>query len=278
VEARDALLTQMNAQGARGFVYVSGIVLDNNTPGNTADDLFANLYAKDSTTTYTYEILDTPATKDAFVAQMNAQGTRGYVFYGPTTAGTIYVKESGSTTYSYEVLSAAGNTTNAGFLTQVNAQGDRGFGYIGSYIFGLNAADTVNFYGKVTGSAAKYSYRLEPLLNAPDTFIAQANAQGLQGFKFQSGAVFTGEPANSGNQFKALYVKDTSQSATFDWKAISTVSTPMTFVNQANNEAASGYIFLSGYVFVDGPTNIFRNLYFKAANCTGPLCRISGPF
>jgi hypothetical protein len=272
------LLAQMNAQGARGFLYLGGIVLDNGTPGNTADDLFANLYGKDSATTYAYEILDTLDTKDPFVAQMNTQGARGYLFYGPTTAGTVYVKESGSATYSYEALSAAANATNADFLAQVNAQGDKGFAYAGAYAFGVNAADAVNFYGKASGSAAKYSYRLEPLLNAVDPFIAQANTQGQQGYKLEGGLVFTGEPAGSAAQFRALYVKDTSQSATFDWKAAGTASTPAAFVTQANNEASSAYIYQTAYVFVEGTSNIFRNLYFKAANCSGPLCRISGPF
>jgi hypothetical protein len=268
----------MNAQGARGFLYIGGIVLDNGTPGNTADDVFANLYAKDSNTTYTYEILDTLSTKDPFVAQMNAQGARGYAFYGPTTAGTIYVKESGSATYAYEALSATTTATNAGFLAQISPQGDRGFAYIGAYIFGANLANTVNFYGKVNGSAAKYGYRLEPLLDNANTFIAQANTQGQQGYKLQGGLVFTGEPTGSAAQFRALYVKDTTQSASFEWKAISIASTPSSFVTQATNEASSGYLYWSGYVFTDGAANVFRNLYFKAANCSGPLCRISDPF
>ena len=250
--SRPNLLAQLNVQGAKGFNYYGP---------NTLGGLGFNLYTKDSNTQFSFEILDTPTNAAAFLAQLNAQGAKGFDFWGPETTGTIYSKESGGPNYNYEVIPAP--TTAAGFLAQVNAQGDRGFIYIGPYAFG-------NIYRQAVGSNARYTYRLELQAASHDAQISQANAQGQTGYKFAGLEIFSGEPVSG---FRNIYVKDTSQSSTFEWKANPVTTSASALIAQANAERASNYAYWFS-VIIGGST---RDLYFKPSACSGPLCRSTSP-
>jgi hypothetical protein len=239
---------------------------------------FRNIYVKDIATTYSYEILDTATTAQGFLAQMNAQGARGFDFYGPDTAGSVYVKDNtASVTYSFELLPAT--STNAAFLSQVNSQGAKGFYYVGPYAF--NSTQFYAIYSKISGSAAIYTYALLPGASAgtPDAFLAQANAQGQQGYKFIGENFFGGEPAGSAASTRSLYIKDTSQSSTFTWKTNNTATSSVGFVTQANAEGVNNFMYGSGFAFLpNGPSAIIlTDLYFKPASCTGVLCRAASP-
>ncbi len=80
--------------------------------------------------TQTYEALPPPADPAAFLAQLNAEGAKGFryvaeqAFSGDGNAAqNIFVKDTGAT-YTYELL--ANNATQAGFLAQANQEGARG--------------------------------------------------------------------------------------------------------------------------------------------------------
>jgi hypothetical protein len=246
------LLTQLNNQGAKGFNYFGPNIL-----GGAA----FNLYAKDSSTTFTYEILDTQTTAPSFVAQLNAQGTRGFDFYGPTTVGSIYVKESNAATNTFEVQDAP--VTAANFLAQANAQGEKGFLYLGPYSFG-------SIYGKSSSGNAKYTYRLAAQPATHDALVAQANAQGLEGYKYGGLEVLAGDPAGA---FLNIYVKDTSQSAKFEWKTNPAATSSATLLTQANAEGAANFVYWFS-VILNGST---REVYFKPTSCAGVLCRGTSP-
>jgi hypothetical protein len=250
--SRPTLLAQLNTQGAKGFNYFGP---------NTLGGVGFNLYTKDSNTQFSFEILDTPTNAAAFIAQLNAQGAKGFDFWGPETTGTIYSKESGGPNYNYEVIAAP--TTAAGFLTQANAQGDRGFLYIGPYAFG-------SIYRQAVGSNARYTYRLELQAASHDAQITQANAQGQEGYKFGGLEIFSGEPVSG---FRNIYVKDTSQSSTFEWKANPVATSAASLISQANAERANNYAYWFS-VIIGGAT---RDLYFKPSACSGPLCRSTSP-
>jgi Divergent InlB B-repeat domain len=250
--SRPNFLAQLNAQGAKGFNYFGP-----NTLGGAA----FNLYTKDSSTQFSFEILDTASNAATFLAQLNAQGAKGFDFWGPETTGTIYSKESGGPNYNYEVVAEA--TTAADFLTQANAQGNRGFLYIGPYAFG-------SIYRQAVGSNARYTYRLELQAASHDAQITQANAQGQDGYKFGGLEIFSGEPVSG---FRNIYVKDTSQSSTFEWKANPVATSAASLISQANTERANNFAYWFS-VIIGGTT---RDLYFKPSACSGPLCRSSSP-
>jgi hypothetical protein len=273
------LISQLSAQGARGYYFYG---TEGFSSSNTND--FRNLYVKDSNTTYTYEVLPDQTTAATLLAQMNSQGARGFDFYGPTTLGVIYIKENGSqATYTYQFLNAS--STNAGFLSQANAQGTNGYFYAGGYIFPGNSQQYA-IYTKLSNSNAVYSYRLLPTVSDPgvaNDLVTQANAQGQEGYKFIGGEFFEGEPVGSATRSRNLYVKDTTQAATFSWKALDVANSSSTFLTQANTEGASNSYYWGGWAsFPNGSTasplvTVLNSLYFKGSNCTGMLCRAASP-
>lgn len=278
VSARADLLNQLNAQGARGYFF-----LGSNGYGSSVTRIteFVNLYARVSNVSYNYEILDAPVNSGQLLAQMNAQGERGFQLYGPTTSGFIYMKESGSSKkYLYD-LSMATDTV-AGFLNQANAKGADAFYSIGSYV--ISATSTAyNIYAKESGSNARYEYLAQPAFDpsTPEVLEAQVNALGLLGYKFRGEVIFPGEPLNS-QRSRHLYIKDVNQSSVFEWKALASHTSSASFISQANAEEASNYRYWSNMAFFpNGRSNplslTVRVLYFKATSCSGVLCRQDGP-
>lgn len=269
VTDRAALLAQANAQGARGFQLIG--------PQFVGPDSI-NLYVKDQNTTFTYEALDTATTQAALTTQLNTQGARGLRFDNFFTSGNYYVKDNAAgLTYQYELLAEA-NTTN-GFIAQANSQGARGFYFIFTYTIG---GATVSMYGKDSSNAV-YQYELYPATDVnvtADNFVVQANAQGARGFKYVTGFYFGGNP--SGDTARNIYVKDTTQSATFSYKAQLQTSNAATLVTQANAEGQLNFIYAGAQVFFpDGfvGTPQPRNTYFKPLNCAGVvLCSAGGVF
>lgn len=265
VEDRSGLLAQANSQGARGFAL-------NGSLGSVAGD-FINLYVKLGGATYSYEMLDTPATADALLAQSNAQGARGYLGYGSTLSGAIYVKSSAEAgPFRYEHLPYT--TVASDFLAQANQQGNRGYFFAGNYILGGN---TFSIYVKDNSRNAIYSYQLLPLSlqDAPTDFLAQANAQGQQGYLYRGANVFLGSPA--AEQYKNMYVKDATQNPRFEYKLLPGGTSSSSLVTQANAEGAFGYLFGAPLIFLpNGSTQPgdTRHLYVRPSNCSGTaLCR-----
>lgn len=269
---RAGLLAQANAQGASGYAYLSGMAFGSSS--------FLDLYVKDVATTYTWEALDLPANATALQTQLNAQGTRGFALGTFMTDGTVssvyYVREAqGLSPYSYELLPS--QTTSANFLTQANAQGARGFFFLGEFAIG---GSTVAIYGK-DSSSARYSYALQAPTGqaAPDVFIAQANAQGQQGYRFIGEYVFSGNPGT--DAFKNIYVKDTTQAATFSYQALAETTTGPALLTQANDQGLQGYFYGGATIFFPngyGNPGVTRNVYARATNCTGTvMCRAASP-
>jgi hypothetical protein len=275
VDARAGLTAQANAQGARGFAYYSGLVLDE-TPLTSGDAIFTNFYVKESNTSFSYESLDLPTTRQALLTQLNAQGARGFAWYSGIASGndlySLYVKESSAVTISYEFLDET--TTAAGFLSQASAQGARGFLYSGGYTTGGSA---FNIYGKVNGSSAQYSYRLESVPTTQAALLSQVNTQGQSGYKFAGGQVFVGEPINGTRIFNA-YVKDTAQNASFEWRSVAPAYTTTSLVAQANEQGLADFRLFGNYATTAGSVTTISTFYFKSNNCIGILCRVNSLF
>ncbi|TAG02375.1 MAG: hypothetical protein EAZ43_09580 [Betaproteobacteria bacterium] len=264
VTARNDLRAQMNAQGARGFQYIGGLSIGAE---------FFNFYGKDQNANFSYEVLDTVATGNELLTQLNGMGARGYRLDSFLTSGNHYVRDNtANLTYSYELPPAP--ATSAAFLTQANERGTNGFYFIFTYFIG---GTQYAIYGKDT-SAATYLYELQPSTDVnvtADDFIVQANARGAVGFKYVTGFFF-------GDGAKNIYVKDTSQSASFTFKANAVTSTGAALVTQANAEGQLNFAYFSGLIFFPNGyagAQQARNIYFKPINCAGWLmCTAGGPF
>lgn len=273
---RAAFLQQLNAQGQRGYAYYAPTAF-----GLSAVDL-RELYVRDTATTYTYELLDMPATPADLLAQMNAQGARRFALYGPLTVGMVYVRDdSRGTTFTHQLLPL--QTTNDTFLAQANVQGAAGAFFGGPIGFAAPAASFA-IYTRESNRAASYTYSLEPAVDDPGTpedLLAQANSRGQQGHLFHGSFFFPGEPAGDARRFRNLYVKDTRQASRFSWKALAPASSASAFVAQANDEGLRGSLFWSAFAFFPGGSStgpvVERNLFVTPGACAGPLCSPSSP-
>ena len=122
-------LTQVNAQGAKGYWLVGGLTL-------------GNLYMKDQSqpgARYTYRLQPYATTRDLFLAQANVQGREGYRFKGGLVLAsgvdlkTIYFKDTSqnaSFSYSSEQLSSG-----PAFVERANNLGSSGIAYLTSNFF-----------------------------------------------------------------------------------------------------------------------------------------------
>lgn len=263
IPANSAFASQLNAEGANGWRYISGVAFNT---GGSVD--MKELFAKSDNTTYGYELLSSPATAAALQAQLDAQGARGFVYGGPDMRGTIYRKDNGSAaTYSYRVIAAPATETTTELLAQDKAQGAEGYYHVsGSLMVG---GSTVRLYQKVAGSSAAYDVEILPVSATEADFLAQLNAQGARGYRFKSGYSFGSEGLRN------LYDKDTSQSATFSYSALPSLNNAADFVAQANAQGANGVVLIGDYVM---PGGAIKTLYVTPAACTGLLCGARNPF
>jgi hypothetical protein len=263
IPASGAFASQLNAEGANGWRYISGLAF---TQGGSVD--IKELFAKSSDTTYGYELLTSATTAAAFQAQLDAQGARGFVYGGPDMRGEIYRKDNGSTaTFSYRVIAAPATETTAELLAQDKAQGAEGYYHVSGSLMAGSA--TVRVYQKELGSSATYDVEMLPVPSTEADFLAQLNAQGARGYRFKSGYSFGSEGLRN------IYDKDTSQSATFSYSALPSLGNAADFVTQANAQGANGVILVGDYVMPGGAT---KTLYITPAACSGLLCGPRNPF
>ena len=281
VTDRPGLLAQLNAQGNRGFFYLSAQAFDIDPATNLPREI-VNVYAKDLNTTYTYEILNPPSSSATFAAQANAQGARGYDFLGSFVAGLAYVKDnSSSAIFAHEVLN--GTDTSASFLSQKNAQGSRGLYFSGDYVFDTTSfpVSIYSIFTKNSASSSTYSYLVQPggqaLPGGSSALLTQANAQGQQGYRYVGAEVFLSNAANE--QIRNIYETDTSQASTFVFAAQNIPANTTAFITAVNTNGQLGKLYYGDLAFLtaDPAVATFAAIYYTPANCAGILCRVSSP-
>lgn len=255
-------LNDLNTEGAKGFMFLSPLGAGLGTPG-------ANVYVKTGAATYVYELAAQPGNANDFLAQANAAGNRGFRWVGADTVGSaivmLYRKDSDiDATYTYRTEASA--TDKDGFLAQVNAQGAAGyFNTAAGYGFG-GAISAV--FEKSSAGNATYAYELGD--DAADTngALAQFEEKGARGFRYRFPYIF-------GSFIGSVFVKDLSQSSTFNYQALAAQATLDADIVQSNAVGANGYGFVGPLIV--GSEN--RTYYYKPNNCTGiVLCKPTNPF
>lgn len=158
----------------------------------------------------------------------------------------------GSTlTLRYEALSPAADA--ASFLALVNSEGAKGFRYLGDRFNASGSTTTSVFVND--GTAQTYTYELVGAQSGQSAFLAQANAEGARGYRFEG-------PLTYGN----LYRKDGGSSATYTYAAVAWPTSQAAFLTQANGQGQSGY-WLVGPIMLSSAST---SLYMKnnASNAT----------
>lgn len=230
-EARSVTATFVASPGGGGTPPVSGAVFEAQAYGN--DGAF-------------------------LVQQANAQGARGFAFFGQMVFGAtptpfsgeyahIYARDR-NTSYTYELLATP--TTSTAFASQVAAQGARGFLFSGIYTFGT-------LYMRDTAADTTYSVELRPAQGTVAGFLNQNNAQGARGFWFVVDWLFSDTQA-------AIYLKDNRSSARYEYAALpETPGSVASFVSQAVAQGQTGFRFDGTWVFSGEGARAFRNIYVR---------------
>jgi hypothetical protein len=125
-----------------------------------------------------------------------------------------------------------------------------------------------SLYEKNNASTATYTFATQPAVFTADTLVAQANAQGAQGYRFKAFYAF-----QDGNVH--IYTKDMTASSTFSYLTQPAVNQAAAYISQANAEGATGTELFGE--LTGGPTVNPFVFYFTPHSCTGALCGLVGP-
>lgn len=255
------LLNNLNTEGAKGFMFLSPL---------GAGTSVAHVYVKTGDATYVYELKSPPADASAFLSQANEAGSRGFRWVGAlavvgSTTVMLYRKDSDAdATYTYRTEASAPDKDS--FLAQVNAQGAAGyFNTAPGYVFG--SGNTAVFEKSSAGSST-YAYELGDATADTSSALAQLEEKGARGYRYRYPYIF-------GSVRGSVFVKDLSQSSTFNYQALAAQATLDAEIAQSNTVGANGY----GLVGPLGAGSEQRNYYYKPNNCTGVvLCKPTNPF
>ncbi|MCO1385912.1 DUF2345 domain-containing protein [Burkholderia multivorans] len=177
----------------------------------------------------------------------NGGGTSGGT--GGGTGGTGG-SGGGAVTLRYEALPTASDA--ASFLTLVNGEGAKGYRYLSDAYYAADAATRSIFVND--GAAQTYTYQLQSPPADVAAFVAQANAQGASGYRYE-GPLTYGE----------LYRKDGGSSATYTYAAANPPTDTAAFIAQANDQGQSGYWFVGPMMIGSQQANLYMKNNASAA-------------
>jgi len=254
----DSAIVARHLAGYRGPALTAGLNLgasSRDTHAKVLAFIDAGCPAAIGARTPLYEALVYVTERTALLAQMNAQGTRGFQYIGGLFVGSefgnLYVKDQ-NTNFTYEAQDAT-STTNA-LLVQLNGFGARGFRFDSFLTSG-------NYYVRDNTANLAYNYELPTAPTTTSGFLTQANDRGASGFYF----VFT---YSIGGSTVAIYGKDTSD-ARYQYELHPSTDVNVSaddFVVQANAQGQRGFRYASGFFFTDGSRSIYVKDSAQSAN------------
>jgi FG-GAP-like repeat len=249
-----ALVTSLNAEGALGFAYMYDSAF-----GGGISPPVSSLFVRNTARpkTHSYKTQPAPTTAAALVTLLNAEGALGFRYFGDMTFDatlpskytvSLFTKDNSGATYTYKQLPPA--SSEATFLAQVNAEGANGFAYVSDVAYPSGGGFLIaSLFVKENSSAAVYSYESRPSAVDVTAFLAQANAQGIRGFRYR-GDLFVGSSLFS------LFMKNSTAQYRFVFEARTPQATAAAYVTQSNAEGARGFVYAGDFAFGGFPTTI----------------------
>lgn len=206
------LMTQLNQRGQQGQAYKGPNIYDQ----TTVPIAIQSIFVKDSlkTATYTYENLPSTVndSRTDLLAQLNAQGARGFRFRGTLGVGgeftNLYVKDStgpASYTYKSESLGAAFSPANGPALLQTLQQNAAdGSVFLGGLVLRPGPdSETILLYERSANASGPVEYSIESV-NASATLsdlLASINPKAAQGVFWQ------GDYSTADGAFHRIFIK-----------------------------------------------------------------------
>jgi hypothetical protein len=227
-----------------------------------------------------YRLESTPATAAGGLSALNAMGQLGYAYVTgvaeyrttlPVPMGDLYLTDTAHTGSKLQYSLATPATTVADLGTQLNQQGAAGALYKGELGFGTGLSVEIrSLFVKDTTKTTTFTYEVKPTTTTQQkaTLLAELNAQGARGFRYQSTGVLTPSLAAFN-----LYVKDSAPAATYTYTFVdSTATGPASgaaLKTQLNAQGANGNVLLGTYSVND--LNTFVQIYEKSSLQTKPV-------
>ena len=253
------LLAQFDAQGKTGRRFVSPMSIS----GNSA---ISNLYVDDagSSMTYDYQSLDPTGNAAELLAQLNQQGSSGFMFMGPLASGSAYsdvhhyfLKENGTAqTFEYQLT---GTGTIADFKSTLASQGLNGWQWLSSYMVDSSGFDERDLFVRHPGRAEKFSYRILDVPAGEAEYLSQCNTQGADHYRWVGPIYLSGAEYN-------VFVKSSSLNGIYRYTFRDSTSTRAEFLSQANALGSQGWSF-KGEFYLGGST---QNVYVGFTASEGP--------
>ncbi len=256
-----ANLAMFNQQGANGNAYVGPTAFSSGLGQMTFDEIFVKAQPG---TTYQYKYVATPASGNAVLSMLNAQGSMGYLFKGNQTqfadepVRSLFVKSSTrNTTYNWRLVEGVFNLDN------LNKNGAEGYAYRGGYVI-VQESKEYSLYVKENNSPVTFSYKTTPAIDSAADRLADMNNQGAQNFVYMGVQIL-------GTSFVSLYEKNSASTKPTVFTSVASPAgqTTAQLIAKANLQGTQGYMYMGDIAFDAGRS--VASFFYKGPASINPL-------
>lgn len=275
------MLDAANSMGADGYALFSSLA---GSIGPTSSEI-GDFYLTDTAHAgrkFSYVNPAAQPSRTAFLAQLNQQGSSGYmyksdaVFSDGSDIRSVYVKDnSRNDQFSYRTVTPVAKTAED-FAAELNGQGAEGYRYLGPQIVNN---EPFSLYVKRNDSVT-YSYQVDKLASASSAADAAAMRtrlapKGADGWFIRGTQGLGSDPMNM--NYVDVFEKSSAQNGAIEYLVEASASSDSltTQLNNMNANAAKGFFYFSGIMTADAKTS---TIYAKnSAWMINPLAGVTFP-
>ena len=275
------MLNAANSMGADGYALFSSLA-GSISPTTTEIGDFYLTDTAHAGRKFSYVNPAAQSSRIAFLAQLNQQGSSGYmyksdaVFSDVSDIRSVYVKDnSRSDQFSYRTVTPVAKTAED-FAAELNGQGAAGYRYLGPQIINN---ELFSLYAKRNDSVT-YTYQVDKLgssFSATDAAAMRTRLapKGADGWFIRGTQGLGSDPMNM--NYVDVFEKSSAQNGAIEYLVEASASSDSltTQLNNMNANAAKGFFYFSGIMTADGKTS---TIYVKnSAWMINPLAGVTFP-
>lgn len=275
------MLNAANSMGADGYALFSSLA-GSISPTTTEIGDFYLTDTAHAGRKFSYVNPAAQSSRIAFLAQLNQQGSSGYmyksdaVFSDVSDIRSVYVKDnSRSDQFSYRTVTPVARTAED-FAAELNGQGAAGYRYLGPQIINN---ELFSLYAKRNDSVT-YTYQVDKLgssFSAADAAAMRTRLapKGADGWFIRGTQGLGSDPMNM--NYVDVFEKSSAQNGAIEYLVEASASSDSltTQLNNMNANAAKGFFYFSGIMTADGKTS---TIYVKnSAWMINPLAGVTFP-
>lgn len=275
------MLNAANSMGADGYALFSSLAGSISPTSTEIGDFYLTDTAH-AGRKFSYVNPAAQPTRIAFLAQLNQQGSSGYmyksdaVFSDVSDIRSVYVKDnSRSDQFSYRTVTPVAKTAED-FAAELNGQGAAGYRYLGPQIINN---ELFSLYAKRNDSVT-YTYQVDKLgssFSAADAAAMRTRLapKGADGWFIRGTQGLGSDPMNM--NYVDVFEKSSAQNGAIEYLVEASASSDSltTQLSNMNANAAKGFFYFSGIMTADGKTS---TIYVKnSAWMINPLAGVTFP-